>query len=991
MKRFCMNNLLRVILYTILLGNYTILYSQEKWEQVLSYPTAAELGSFGRTSVGLFTGTNQVSVPLYEIKTKNLTYPISLNYSSNGFKVDKVSSNVGFDWTLNAEGVIIRIVRGLPDDYGYFELYPANLDPMHIMTEEEQEAEVSFYNSWEFNTVDVEPDIYSYNFCGYSGQFYTDYANDGKIVMVPFQNLKVEYSNDMNTPPFSITDTKGIRYIFEIGEKTKYTSLGYSESTYYLTKIIHPAGDSIIFNYSILCDNGSISNQYAINISDNLVIADNVGQDGECPSSYSPAGNGPLANSNESFTLKCLSSIVAPGYGSVEFHYKNDRFDFMMPRIDSIVIFNNDGDIIRSISLYQQYPSTTSFSNLAWYNEIGNDDDYVIYRMFLDSVIIRDIQSLKIQKYAFDYNSIDELPVRMSYAQDHWGYFNGQRNLSLLPDVIPTSIRQEFFQNFDSSRMKANRDANYLFAQKGMLSKVTFPTRGFTTYEYEPHRSQGHLDEEHGGVRLKAQYSYHETSKLAYKTTYSYSGGNSGWDIHDAQYYFSGIQEKHCCYNFGSIFPGIGNTTFNVYWLQSQPLYSLALTGGIEIGYQKVTVLFGDSIENVGKEEHEFEIGFDDYYRTMLLHCSREDDMDSFFPHPYVNSGWKSGTLLKEKYYRNISGDYSVTKEIIYKYLEDSSNSITNYYPTIKCYDFETIHCEDGIDYDYIGDFFKVAYYWNISKWRYLSEKIEKDYDDNGVVMITDTTHYYYDNPVHAQLSRKKSSDSQGNTIKTEIYYPDDYTTSSYNLETLRTNNIIDIPIDTRRYVNSFLSEGQQITYNDKGQPTDIYKAETNGIDVTFTPSDPYTFTHEASYSYDCYNNPNQVIKENNFTTTYIWSYDNTLPVAKGENIDYKTLESLFNTAVSSSGMTDYSELASVSLDDSEKANLRSFNTAIRSNLPVNALITTYTYAPLIGMTSQTDPNGVTTYYEYDGFGRLKFIKDDDGNILKSYEYNYQQ
>jgi YD repeat-containing protein len=62
----------------------------------------------------------------------------------------------------------------------------------------------------------------------------------------------------------------------------------------------------------------------------------------------------------------------------------------------------------------------------------------------------------------------------------------------------------------------------------------------------------------------------------------------------------------------------------------------------------------------------------------------------------------------------------------------------------------------------------------------------------------------------------------------------------------------------------------------------------------------------------------------------------------------------------------------------------------LRDGLP-NALITTYKYSPLIGMTSQTDPNGVTTYYEYDSFGRLKCIKNDDHQIIKTFEYNYKQ
>jgi YD repeat-containing protein len=29
------------------------------------------------------------------------------------------------------------------------------------------------------------------------------------------------------------------------------------------------------------------------------------------------------------------------------------------------------------------------------------------------------------------------------------------------------------------------------------------------------------------------------------------------------------------------------------------------------------------------------------------------------------------------------------------------------------------------------------------------------------------------------------------------------------------------------------------------------------------------------------------------------------------------------------------------------------------------------------------------TYYYYDGFGRLKWIKDQDGNIIKTFQYHY--
>jgi YD repeat-containing protein len=56
---------------------------------------------------------------------------------------------------------------------------------------------------------------------------------------------------------------------------------------------------------------------------------------------------------------------------------------------------------------------------------------------------------------------------------------------------------------------------------------------------------------------------------------------------------------------------------------------------------------------------------------------------------------------------------------------------------------------------------------------------------------------------------------------------------------------------------------------------------------------------------------------------------------------------------------------------------------------PTDAMMTTYTYKSLVGMTSQTDPNNRTVYYDYDSFNRLSFVRDQDGKVLKKICYNY--
>ena len=62
---------------------------------------------------------------------------------------------------------------------------------------------------------------------------------------------------------------------------------------------------------------------------------------------------------------------------------------------------------------------------------------------------------------------------------------------------------------------------------------------------------------------------------------------------------------------------------------------------------------------------------------------------------------------------------------------------------------------------------------------------------------------------------------------------------------------------------------------------------------------------------------------------------------------------------------------------------------ALRLLIP-EAMITTYVYKPLVGVTQITGPYGISENYKYDETNRLEEIKNDKGEVLKTFEYNYK-
>jgi hypothetical protein len=111
-------------------------------------------------------------------------------------------------------------------------------------------------------------------------------------------------------------------------------------------------------------------------------------------------------------------------------------------------------------------------------------------------------------------------------------------------------------------------------------------------------------------------------------------------------------------------------------------------------------------------------------------------------------------------------------------------------------------------------------------------------------------------------------------------------------------------------------------------------------------------------------------------------------------------LDNISPTSVTAAGMAEffyqlesYTDLSSPATRD----NLKRLNQTIRDRFSsLNVQISTYTYKPLVGMTSMTDPTGLTTYYAYDYIGRLIRVYQIDEssqmeNTIEEYNYYYRQ
>ena len=418
------------------------------------------------------------------------------------------------------------------------------------------------------------------------------------------------------------------------------------------------------------------------------------------------------------------------------------------------------------------------------------------------------------------------------------------------------------------------------------------------------------------------------------------------------------------CYNFINTVTGDGVMHFGIL----RPGSPLTYNQGNHIGYSSVTEYLGDSEENSGKTQY--------FYTNMY-------DDGTFWEWPYTipddNEDFR-GKLVRIDYY-NYNSDvhlYNKVKETNYSYTalgnkvytydnldEIPSTATADQVDRLKFCIPLAIFCCSADPNSY------TTYYIRGGTMQ-LSGMENIEYDGNlfqnpNNEPIVSEEEYTYDNVNNYQMIRSEKTGSDGNIITTKYYHPSDY--GNY-FSTLKDKNII-VPIDRRTYCGNKLISGKQINYNNNGQPADLYVAEiASGVtDIAFSGSNPFTFTHKAQYFYNSLNKLQQISPDNSYNTAYLWDETGTYLMAKVEGATHSQINSL--------------EGKDCTYDSDVLYN------SIKGVVPSDALITTYSYRPLVGMTSQTDANGTTTYYEYDDFGRLKNIRNDDQAIVSRNYYHY--
>jgi YD repeat-containing protein len=923
-------------------------------------PDAAALGKYGLYPVSLSNGLVAIDIPIYTIKTNTLEMPIKLSYHASGIKVDEVASWVGLGWSMNASGVITRVVRDRPDRrFGI--IAPVRGKAFYqAFTSSIVYSELDYVAGGVSGIdVDTESDIYYYNVNGLMGSF--RYTTDGDLVQLPLSNNKITFNYERDE--FTLTATDGTVYTFSDKERGIQGAVDNMivdpfTTSWYLSKIVTADGEELFFTYQ---DDTTIYDEWSEGIINRECVAGFiVGWD--CSDG---SGNGAEMTYSrvETKMTKVLESISFPG-GSINFSISPDRRDRRKYRLVGMGIRNANRETVKYVSFEQSYFFTA-----------GSNGS----RLKLDAV------KVGAERYAFEYNP-RKLPTYYgedgpggpwgNYAQDYWGYYNAANNSNFNTFVPPTPATPIF--------PLANRAVNEEAAQACILTKITYPTGGTSEFTYQSNR--GTVNDLVGGLRVRQITSLDNVGRRFIKT-YRYEGALSNFS--DARDISGSAYSQFVWHSdVGHMFP-----VFVMTYFESQPPAPLTYEGGASVFYQKVTEFIGTEEDYSGKTVTLFSAIQDFEFNGSNLEHSYPfmPNARPFYPrykYDTFNFAWRRGEPSEISTFSREKGVDKLVRRVNHQY----SELLYNNYVKVGFYAFKfrvaltaggmsVPEDADEIRYQHF-QFDDIVIKTGIKK---LMQTTETDITAAGE--ISKVTTYAYDRLDNQhEVTSITQQTSDGSVLKKTFQYPNDLKTGTIDevYTEMSARNIISPVVVESDYKGDALL--RSVRHNYRQWANGIFSPATTEVK---NGSQGYekTLTY---YGYDNYKNPVGFIKRDGMREEYFWGYQNLSITGDDKSYPVVKIEGPADAPISPKLRSDiqahrFSGTSWFSKLTPDVTFLNSLLAPLRNN--PNFKVTTYTYAPLVGMTSATDANGQTTYYEYDGYGRLEFVRDNDGKYLKIYNY----
>ncbi len=926
---------------------------------------------YGNYPVDLTTGVPAISIPVYEIKTPRTRIPITVNYHAGGFKPAKYMGILGLGWSLSANYMISRVVQGDADETAPFP------DPFKLASAIQPwvQSDYDYLNNINLpanylGAKDAEYDIFYYNLPSGSGKFILKNIGNNKKapVTIPYRPIRItsnapDFNADFHT--FEITDEDGVTYrfgksidgLYDHYEETRTPrGPGTFKTGWFMTSIISAdRSDTVQFKYT-----GTFQQKQPAE--DTYTLEDEFNQIPQNPIVCSGCSV-PQGTQTSLRRLGASTSYYSATISEILYRHGRIVFSYITPsgsndeQLSAVRVYNGSNEILQEIiPVISFYPQNAPYFKL----------DELQFKSQGET-----------QKYGFTYNTSHTPPSYgpLITALDHWGFYNGRTsNQTLLVDHELVSNGVVYHTG------SANRESDEEMMKVYMLNKITYPTGGTTEFEFEANRiedgvlSNGRIV---GGLRIRQIINNSGAGNIN-KKYYKYGLNESG----KGNLVLNPELSRLIRYTTNSVNCGeCPNYTSLVRSVSSEFTDGSGLFETGPVFYPHVTEYIGEGNEVLGKTAYFFEEPSNAY------------SGNPFFNYLSVVHSWTGNNLLEKTVFKKDENGFTPVEKEINVYVKRQTEALKGLkvipdlmYPA-SVFDVWTHAYQFGKQ----ASIFRYSEYTITSGVALLQERKMINYTEGATLESTQLYTYgtSHNNPLEISTLTSKG-DKKINIAK----YPADYplltgaNDFSKGVKLLKDRNIINPLIENIQFTyhgtatNPSAVEAVLYGYKPQVPQLDgVWSARASSSSVSFVPSfvSADKIETDASYQqelyyprYDTKSNILERKNRNGIMEVFVWGYESSFPVARLQNTTFDIVSSLINV---SSLQFLTGEPLKQQLD-------------ILRTIP-GCLAEIYTYTPNLGITSETNPSGNVTRYEYDNFQRLKVVRDKDDKILKVINYKY--